>query len=151
LPSCAASCSQIVFSVPICWPSKWRHVTGRATRRLIPALERTPPQTKETGTVLLRLYVKKAWHLLWGDLNVQLVISQKPVLSENWGSHNDQYEEYCLQGCDAVYLSYIVVTASEEHAFSFFGVERSHLHCTLHTEAAGPAEKFLPVCHTLRF
>jgi hypothetical protein len=34
LPSCAASCSQIVFSVPICWPSKWRHVTRRATLRL---------------------------------------------------------------------------------------------------------------------
>jgi hypothetical protein len=30
-----ASCSQIVFSVPICWPSKWRHVTRRATRRLV--------------------------------------------------------------------------------------------------------------------
>jgi hypothetical protein len=36
-PSRAASCSQIVFSVPICWPSKWRHVTRRAARRLIPA------------------------------------------------------------------------------------------------------------------
>jgi hypothetical protein len=35
LPSCAASCSQIVFSVPICWPSKWRHVSRRATRRLV--------------------------------------------------------------------------------------------------------------------
>jgi hypothetical protein len=34
LPSCAASCSQIVFSVPICWPSKCRHVTRRATSRL---------------------------------------------------------------------------------------------------------------------
>jgi hypothetical protein len=37
LPSCAASCSQIVFSVPICWPSKWRHVTRRTARRLVPA------------------------------------------------------------------------------------------------------------------
>jgi hypothetical protein len=37
LPSCAASCSQSVFSVPICWPNKSRHVTRRAARRLIPA------------------------------------------------------------------------------------------------------------------
>jgi hypothetical protein len=39
LPSCAASCSQIVFSVPICWPSKWRHFTQRATSRLVEPLQ----------------------------------------------------------------------------------------------------------------
>jgi hypothetical protein len=37
LPSCAAAYSQIVFSVPICWPSKWRHVTRRGARRLMAA------------------------------------------------------------------------------------------------------------------
>jgi hypothetical protein len=37
LPSYATTCSQIVFSVPICWPSKWHHVTRRAARRLVPA------------------------------------------------------------------------------------------------------------------
>jgi hypothetical protein len=35
LPSCAASCSQIVFSEPICWLRKWCHVTRRAARRLV--------------------------------------------------------------------------------------------------------------------
>jgi hypothetical protein len=29
LPTCAASCSQFGFSVPICWPSTSRHVTSR--------------------------------------------------------------------------------------------------------------------------
>jgi hypothetical protein len=54
LPSCAASCSQFVFSVPICWPSKWRHVTGRATRCLIPALQWTAiiPDTTLTDSSL---------------------------------------------------------------------------------------------------
>jgi hypothetical protein len=49
LSSCAASCSQIVFSVPICWPSTWRHVTRRAARRLVPAL-------RSSSTVFLELY-----------------------------------------------------------------------------------------------